>query len=124
MNRKLLIMAILTIFVVGMICAYACEPVDAKPIAKIKKGKKYYTVKFKYKGHNYKAKLKKNKKATKMYGDKVYDSTKKKGGHIFRLYHTKPLTISAKRAGISASRETVPGNGICIIKSNEFRQHY
>ena len=31
-------MTILTIFVVGMICAYACEPVDAKPIAKIKKG--------------------------------------------------------------------------------------
>ena len=88
MNRKLLIMAILTIFVVGMICAYACEPVDAKPIAKIKKGKKYYTAKFKYKGHTYKAKLKKNKKATKMYGDKVYDSTKKKGGHKFRLYHT------------------------------------
>jgi hypothetical protein len=117
-------MAILTIFVVGMICAYACEPVDAKPIAKIKKGKKYYTAKFKYKGHTYKAKLKKNRKATKMYGDKVYDSTKKKGGHIFRLYHTNPLTISAKRAGISASRETAPGKGICIIKSNGFRQHY
>lgn len=88
MNRKILLVAVLTVFVVGMLCAFACEPVEAKKIVKIKKGKKYYTAKFKFKGKTYKAKLKKNKKDSKMYGDSVYDTTKKKGGHIFRLYHT------------------------------------
>ena len=88
MNKKLLILAILAIFIVGMVCAFACEPVEAKNVAKIKKVKNYYKAKFKYKGHKYKAKLKKNKKDSKYYGDKIYDTTKKKGGHIFRLYHT------------------------------------
>lgn len=87
MNKKLLILAILAIFIVGMVCAFACEPVEAKHVAKIKKVKKYYKAKFNYKGHKYKAKLKKNKKMTKYYGDKTYDSTKKKGGHTFRLYY-------------------------------------
>jgi hypothetical protein len=88
MNRKALLIGILAIFLIGMICAYAAEPVDAKPVAKVKKVKNHYVVKFKYKGHKYKAKLKKNKKESKYYGDKVYDTTKKKGGRHFRLYHT------------------------------------
>jgi len=88
MNKKILILAVLAVFMVGMLCAYAVEPVDAKPIVKIKKHKKYYTAKFKYKGHKYTAKLKKNKRDSKFYGGKIYDSTKKKGGHIFRLYYT------------------------------------
>ena len=108
----MIILAILTIFVVGMVCAYACEPIDDKPIAKIKKGKKYYTSKFKYKGHNYKAKLKKNKKATKMYGDKVYDSTKKKGGHIFRLYHTDYPDDWGKK-----------GWNFCKLRNSAFESH-
>ena len=112
MNKKMIILAILTIFVVGMVCAYACEPIDAKPIAKIKKGKNYYTAKFKYKGHKYKAKLKKNKKATKMYGDKVYDSTKKKGGHIFRLYHTDYPDDWGKK-----------GWNFCKLRNSAFESH-
>ncbi|MBQ8017841.1 MAG: hypothetical protein IJ258_07010 [Methanobrevibacter sp.] len=89
MNKKFLILTVLTIFLVGMLCAYAVEPVDAKPIVKIKKHKTYYTAKFKYKGKTYKAKLKKNKKDSKMYGEKIYDTTKKKGGSKFRLFYTK-----------------------------------
>lgn len=88
MNKKLMILGILSIFLVGMLCAYACEPVEAKPVAKIKKVNKHYKAKFKYNGHKYKAKLKKNKEATRYYNDNVYDTTKKKGGHQFRLYHT------------------------------------
>ena len=88
MNRKFLIMAILTIFLVGTVCAFACEPVNAKPIVKVKKENNHFKAKFKYKGHKYTAKLKKNKKMTKYYDDKVYDTTKKKGGRLFRLYHS------------------------------------
>ena len=62
-------------------------PVEAKPIVKKKKVKKYYTAKFKYKGRTYKAKLKRSKNT--MYpGDKVYDSTQKKGNHYFHLFYT------------------------------------
>ena len=116
MNKKVLLMAILTIFVVGMICAYACEPVDAKPVAKIKKGKKYYIAKFKYKGHKYKAKLKKNKKASRYFGDKVYDSTKKKGGHTFRLYYTKNPDDWGKKGWNFCKQRNSAGDGHLYYK--------
>lgn len=87
-QNKLLI-GVLAIFIVGMTLGVAfAEPVDAKPIAKIKKAKSYYTAKFKYKGHKYTAKLKKNKKESKYYESNVYDTTKKIKGHKFRLYHS------------------------------------
>ena len=89
MTKKLLLTAILAIFLIGMICAYACEPVEAKPVAKIKKVKNYYKAKFQYKGHTYKAKLKENKYYKKYYGERGYDTTKKIRGHTFTLYHTK-----------------------------------
>ena len=88
MNKKGLLIAVLAVFLVGMLCAYAAEPVEAKSVVKVKKVKKHYVAKFKYKGQKYTAKLKKNKKASKLYNDKCYDSTKKKGGRYFRLYHT------------------------------------
>lgn len=89
MSRKLLIVLVLAVFIVGMLCAFAAEPVEAKSVAKVKKVKNHYKAKFKYKGKTYKAKLKKNREMSDYYGEKVYDSTKKKGGSYFRLYYTQ-----------------------------------
>ena len=68
--------------------------------------------------------LRKTKRPQKCMGTRSTTAPKRKEG-TSSVYIIQPTQVDMTRwDGISASRETVPGNGICIIKSNEFRQHY
>ncbi len=94
MNRKLLTILVLLIFVIGMVCAV--DTVSAKkPVAKVKKNKKY--VVFKYKGHKYKAKLKKNYFDSYAKKHKYHDTVGKIKGKQFRLFYDKDISSSSSK---------------------------
>jgi hypothetical protein len=103
MNKKILILAVLAVFMVGMLCAYAVEPVDAKPIVKIKKHKTYYTAKFKYKGKPIKPNSRKTKRTVNCMAKRFMTQPKRKAGIISDCSIQSIRMTGVKKAGISAS---------------------
>lgn len=114
MNRKILTILVLLVFVIGMLCA--ADTVSAKkPVAKVKKNKKY--VIFKYKGHKYKAKLKRNYYDSYAKKHKYHDTVAKIKGKKFRLYYDKN--------GESGSSKYLPNKGwnFCKLRSSSGDSH-
>ena len=114
MNRKIVTILVLLVFVIGMLCAV--DTVSAKkPVAKVKKNKKY--VIFKYKGHKYKAKLKKNYYDKYAKKHRYHDTVTKIKGKKFRLYYDKD--------GESGSSRYLPNKGwnFCKLRSSSGDSH-